>query len=85
MWSRDRSRSPWAFASLMRQLNIDCVVLYPAGGETTENSPFSDAVLLNDQAFVFDTRLGLPIPLIKSRSACGSLWRVVSSRSYWHN
>lgn len=55
----------WIFVELLRQLKIDGVVLVPAGAdksaETLEMGPLLVAVLLDDQVYLFDPRIGLPL------------------------
>ncbi len=60
----------WIFASLLKQLKIDAVVLLPQSeGPATGSSGFDErwlvGVLLDDGVYLFDTRLGCPIPSAK--------------------
>ncbi len=55
--ARDRA---WVFVDLLRQLRVDAVVLRPAGA--AEGSPFLVGVLLDGKCYLFDTRLGWPVP-----------------------
>lgn len=57
----------WIFASLLRQLRISAVILKPnspakSSKPADDNTPFLVGVLLNEKVYLFDTRLGLPIP-----------------------
>jgi hypothetical protein len=49
----------WVFAIACRQQGLDTVILTPAAGEATFSLP---AVIIDGQWYVFDTRLGLPLP-----------------------
>ena len=70
--SEDRA---WIFANLLRQLRIDAVILRPRKMQTASDAerkePNADAhpqshwlvgTLLDDEVYLFDMRLGLPIP-----------------------
>ncbi len=52
----------WVFAELSRQQGLDVVVLAIANQETGENQFWLPALLDGDQFYLFDTRLGLPVP-----------------------
>jgi len=52
----------WAFSSLLRQLDIDSVVLAPADGEDAATPPFLVGVLLDGKVYLYDPRLGMAIP-----------------------
>lgn len=54
----------WLFLSLCRQIGIDggLVVYAPRGGKPDELVTWVCAMLIGDQAYLFDTRIGLPIP-----------------------
>ncbi len=57
----------WLFANLLRQLRIDAVIIESKGENTAAASrEFTDkwcvAAILNGNAYLFDTRLGIPIP-----------------------
>ena len=65
IWTMGRATTEdraWAFAAILRQLRIDSVLLFSAEKEEGTRAPFLIAVLLNDEAYLFDPRLGLPIP-----------------------
>lgn len=49
------------FANLLRQWRLDAVVLRPEG-EVADDSPWIIGVLLDDAVYLFDVRLGLPLP-----------------------
>ncbi len=49
------------FAEILRQLRLDSVLLHPAGA-LEEDSPWVMGVLLDGKVYLFDLRLGLPIP-----------------------
>lgn len=65
--AKDRA---WVFAGLLRQLKIPAVILKPSIQKTATQktatqkteSPFLVGVLINKNIYLFDTRLGLPIP-----------------------
>jgi hypothetical protein len=59
--SEDRA---WIFANLLRQLRIDVVILRPRkqNGEALPQSHWLVGALLDDKVYLFDMRLGLPIP-----------------------
>jgi hypothetical protein len=63
----------WLFAELLRQLRIDAVILQPrAAGEQTEaRRPFLVGILLENEVFLFDPALGLPILALDSPAATG--------------
>lgn len=50
----------WLFASLLRQLQVPAVILSPMA--ETKSSPFLVGVLLENKVYLFDTRLGVPVP-----------------------
>ncbi len=55
----------WVFALMARQLGLDVVVLEvpdAAAGTTGKTKFWLPALLTNDKLYLFDTRLGLPIP-----------------------
>lgn len=53
----------WLFGSMLRQMKIDCVVLFPEGTKADAGpAPFLIGVLLEGQVYLFDPRAGLPIP-----------------------
>ncbi len=49
------------FGEILRQLRLDSVVLYPSGALEAD-SPWLMGVLLDGKVYLFDPRLGLPIP-----------------------
>lgn len=51
----------WAFASILRQLGIDSVLLFPVN-DNSQSDGFLTAVLLGDDVYLFDPRLGLAVP-----------------------
>lgn len=62
----------WIFANLLRQLRIEAVILRPNRDEAqpksepeTQSSHWLVGVLLDDEVYLFDTKLGLPIPSLK--------------------
>ncbi len=68
----------WAFAELMRQMNIDTVLLYPADANDSADGPFLVAVLLDGQVYLFDPRLGIPVPSPNPESIAATLTEVLS-------
>lgn len=52
----------WAFAALLRQMDIDSVLLAPEGDLETAGSPFLVGVLLGGEIYLYDPWLGIPIP-----------------------
>lgn len=58
----------WAFGSLLRQLDIDSVVLAPADGEDAATQPFLVGVLLEGKVYLYDPRLGIAIPSADGKS-----------------
>jgi hypothetical protein len=58
----------WIFAGLLRQLRIPAVILKPGLKDSSDktddssSSVFLVGVLLDEKVYLFDTRLGLPIP-----------------------
>lgn len=53
----------WLFANLLRQLRIDAVVLRPGGTESSDaETPWWIGVPIRGEVYVFDSRLGLPVP-----------------------
>lgn len=66
----------WIFADLLRQLKIDVVLLFPKfGGETpamTNGRPFLVGVLLDENVYLFDPQLGVPIPAVTDAASAGS-------------
>lgn len=68
----------WIFADVLRQLRIPAVILRPNTGEAkkdAEAQPFLVGVLLNERVYLFDTRLGLPIPAAGEKQAKSPLPR----------
>ena len=57
----------WLFAELLRQLYLDAVILRPKfsrdAGESHRNKQWLIGVLLDDAVYLFDPRIGLPIPI----------------------
>jgi hypothetical protein len=53
----------WILVSILRQLKIDAVVLTPPSDKSadTAGGPLVVGVLLNDQVYLFEPRLGLPL------------------------
>lgn len=49
------------FSELLRQMRLDSVILHPQGLLETD-SPWLIGVLLDGQVYLFDPRLGLPLP-----------------------
>lgn len=54
----------WAFAEVLRQLGIDCVVLEPATPPTDAAVParLVGAIIKSEGVLLFDPQMGLPIP-----------------------
>jgi hypothetical protein len=52
----------WVFAKLLKQLRIDAVVLQVATESPDEAAPWIVGVLWEQQVYLFDPRLGLPVP-----------------------
>jgi tetratricopeptide (TPR) repeat protein len=52
----------WTFIELCRQQGIDAVVLNPKGGERDAPAPLLVGALIDDDMFVFDPAMGLPLP-----------------------
>jgi hypothetical protein len=60
----------WVFADALRQLQIDAVILRPAAtspaadaeGATAGDAPWLVGVLLENEVYLFDPKLGTPIP-----------------------
>lgn len=53
----------WIFILLCRQQGLDAVQLaYPDPGDPAKHRPWGVGLLLKDQIYLFDPRLGLPIP-----------------------
>lgn len=61
----------WIFSELLRQRQIDTVLLTPQGAKANEESWMLVGVLLDDEVYLFDPSLGMPIPadLAQPRSA----------------
>lgn len=67
----------WIFSAMLRQLKIDAVLIIPKaaidekkeGDEQNppREQPFLVGVLLGDDAFLFDPRLGLPLPALGAK------------------
>lgn len=55
----------WIFASLLRQLQVPAVLLSPKSAEGNA-AHFVVAVMLNQQIYLFDPSLGVPIPALKA-------------------
>ena len=66
--SRDRA---WLYANLLRELRIDSVIL------VCDESPESwlHGVLLDDKVYLFDHRLGLPVPADQAQPASAAIRR----------
>lgn len=56
----------WIFASLLKQERIDAVLISPARepAKESEMAPFLVGVLIENQVYLFDPTLGVPIPAI---------------------
>jgi hypothetical protein len=54
----------WAFAEVLRQLSIDCVIISPRDSSegTLSGDLLVGAILPQDGIYLFDPRIGLPIP-----------------------
>jgi hypothetical protein len=56
----------WIFASVLRQLKIDAVLIYPGGPRETaahgDRQPMLVGVLLDGEVYLFDPQAGVPIP-----------------------
>ena len=57
----------WIFAEFLRQMRMDSVILKPQASAGDTNAPSTDdrwliGVILQDGVYLFDTRLGLPVP-----------------------
>ncbi len=52
----------WVFAEFCRQQAIDVVLLRPGQGEDEAKPPLLAAALIEDQLYLFDPALGLPLP-----------------------
>jgi hypothetical protein len=63
----------WLFAELLRQLKIDAVIVQPqlAGEASEARRPFLVGVLLDNETYLFDPTLGLPVPTADSPLASG--------------
>ncbi len=65
LYGRGRAEDrAWVLAELLRQLRIDTVIL-EAGGDTSPQqgrAPWLFGVLLDDDVYLFDMRLGVPVP-----------------------
>ena len=61
----------WIFSELLRQRQIDCVLLTPRGTKASDERWLLLGVLLEDEVYLFDPNLGMPIPadLAQPRSA----------------
>lgn len=61
----------WIFAELLRQRQIDAVVLTPRGTKANDDRWLLVGVLLEDEVYLFDPLLGMPLPadLNQPRSA----------------
>ncbi|MBB76157.1 MAG: hypothetical protein CMJ75_16745 [Planctomycetaceae bacterium] len=57
----------WLFMLLARQQGIEVAMLAAPGINSKKPLPWCTAVLLDDRLFLFDTRLGLPIPNTNKR------------------
>lgn len=66
--SRDRA---WLFVSLLRQLRIDAVVLQAADS----TNDVLVGVLLDGKVYLYDPRIGLPVPVEKSTAKTGLIGR----------
>lgn len=53
----------WIFCLLARQAECDVVMLAFENPQTSRPEPWLPGALIGDQIYLFDTRLGLPIPL----------------------
>ena len=51
----------WAFIEILRQLEIDAVVLQPSD-ETSQTTPLVGAIVPDHGVCLFDPAMGLPIP-----------------------
>ncbi len=53
----------WVFAEILRQLSIDCVLVEPrASDEVNPSHDFLVGAILQQGTYLFDPRIGLPIP-----------------------
>jgi len=52
----------WVMADILRQLRIDTVIVRADGSAATDPEQWLVGVLLNEKVYLFDTRIGLPIP-----------------------
>lgn len=66
----------WIFADLLRQLKFDVVLLFPNfDGETPamkNGRSFLVGVLVDENVYLFDPRLGVPIPAVTALASAGS-------------
>jgi hypothetical protein len=59
----DYVQRAWIFCLLARQIECDVVMLAFENAETNRHDPWATGAIIGDQIYLFDTRLGLPIPL----------------------
>ena len=52
----------WLFANLLRQLRIDAVILRPGRESAESDGPWWIGVPIRGDVYLFDARLGLPVP-----------------------
>lgn len=52
----------WICASVLRQLHYDCIIVKPNAQSNPEDGDWLLGIVVNDQIFLFDARLGIPIP-----------------------
>src|SRR5262249_47054332 len=57
----------WIFASILRQLKIDAVLIYPRAlgtiaANAADEQPMLVGVLLDEQVYLFDPQAGVPVP-----------------------
>lgn len=75
----------WLFADMLRQLKITTVILsapLPADAETWDvNQPFLVGVLLDQQVYLFDPKLGLPLTTVGPASAGKAVATLAQVRS----
>lgn len=67
----------WVFAEFCRQQAIDVVLLRPGQGEGDAEPPLLAAALIEDQLYLFDPALGLPLPGPEGAGDVGTLAELV--------
>jgi hypothetical protein len=51
----------WVCAAILKQLRLDCVVIRPKKGENANDDRWLFGVIFDNQIYLYDLRLGLPV------------------------